>query len=229
MNRNRLEARGEGLWVLHFPFRLLGANLGKTTTVMRLASGELAVHSGAPFAADDVAAIRSLGPVRWVLEATRMHDTFAPDLRRAFPEAEMLVPAGFPVTSETIAPSRVLGKPPEAWAGEIEVLPLRGIPVMREFAVLHRASRTLVLADLIFNLPLAPEERVPFFLRWVSGFKRFPGTSRLVRMSVRDRPAFARSVEALLACDIERVVVGHGEVIEQDAKRILSEALSWAR
>ncbi|WP_221032350.1 DUF4336 domain-containing protein [Actomonas aquatica] len=223
-----LRALGEDLWVAQFPFRIVGAELGKAVTVMRLPSGELVVHSGAPWSAADVAAIQALGPVRWVMEATRLHDTFARELRAEFPEAEFLWPARFPVAAEDLAPGRELGAVPAEWAGEIEVEPLGGIPATQEVAVYHRRSRTLVLADLVFNLRVGPGERVPFFVRWVSGLRTFPGTSRLLRLSVKDRAALRQSLARVLAWDFERVVVGHGEIIAGDAKRTLEQALAWA-
>ncbi len=98
---------------------------------------------------------------------------------------------------------------------------------MQEHALVHRPSRTLVLADLVFNLQVPPGEKVPFFLRWVSGFTAFPGTSRLVKLCVKDRAAVARSLERILAEDFDQIVVGHGDVIRDDAKAVLRDLLAW--
>jgi hypothetical protein len=42
---------------------------------------------------------------------------------------------------------------------------------------------------------------------------------------LKDKPAFRRSLEALSKWDFDRIIVGHGEVIETDGRRILGTAL----
>ena len=63
----------------------MGTEMGRTVTLIRLASGQLDIHSTAPFTAADVKEINALGQPAWLVEATRLHDTFAAAARAAFP------------------------------------------------------------------------------------------------------------------------------------------------
>jgi len=45
----------ENLWVRRYRLTLLGLQIGRTVTVMRLANGKRLIHSTAPFSGDDVA------------------------------------------------------------------------------------------------------------------------------------------------------------------------------
>ena len=47
-------------------------------------------------------------------------------------------------------------------------------------------------------------------------------------MAVKDKAAFQRSVEALTKWDYDRIIVGHGEIVETDGKRQLTGALKAA-
>jgi flavorubredoxin len=57
--------------------------------------------------------------------------------------------------------------------------------------------------------------------------KSFPGTSRLVKLCVKDRAAVRESLEEILSWDFERVVVSHGEIITENAKETLRQVLAW--
>jgi hypothetical protein len=220
---------GDSIWVKHFPFRLLGAPFGKTTTVIRLENGDLIIHSAAPLASEDVAAVGELGRPRWLMEGSRMHETFAASMRTLFPEATYLLPPRFPLSFDHLAPAeklRVKGLP-ESWRGEVEMERIGGVPAVEEHAVWHRSSRTLILSDFVFNMALDPGERVPFFLRWISGIKVFPATSRLVKFATKDKKAVAKSIDRILEWDIDQVVVGHGEIMTVNAKDLLKETLDW--
>jgi len=219
---------GENIGVIDLPFRVLGAPLGKNTTVIRLNSGDVLVHSAGPLREHNFKAIREMGEVKWLMEGSRLHDTFAARLRAAFPDAQYLLPDGFPLSHEQLAPARSLCEVPPEWADEIEIIPVEGMPRLAENALLHRSSRTLVLTDLVFNLPWEPGEKIPFFLRWVSGFRSFPGTSRLVKMCVKDKAAVRESLERIVAADFDRIVVGHGLIMSSNAKERLCELLAWS-
>ena len=218
---------GQNIGVIQRRFKVLGSPLGKTTTAIRLAGGQVLVHSAGPLTKVDLQDIRNLGEVKWLMEGNRLHDTFARRLRASFPDADYGVPDGFPIPRDEIAPAFPLSEIPEAWAEEVHVIPVEGMSRLQEHALVHRPSRTLVLADLVFNLAIPPGEKIPFFLRWVSGFRAFPGTSRLVKLCVQDRAAVSKSLARILAEDFDQIVLGHGEIIRDDAKTVLHELLSW--
>jgi hypothetical protein len=99
---------------------------------------------------------------------------------------------------------------------------------LKEHAVVHLPTRTLVVADLIFNFSPQEQGWDRFFHRYIAGFKRYPGMSRIFRLCVGDKPSFEASLAKLMALDFDRIIVGHGEVIESDAKTLLRRGLEDA-
>ncbi|MDQ3624064.1 MAG: hypothetical protein M3463_16525 [Verrucomicrobiota bacterium] len=219
-----MRAIAENLWVLRFPLRLFGTKIGRTVTLIRLRNGELVIHSTAPFTWADVSLIAGLGKPGWLVDATRLHGTFARQGHAAFPTLPYLAPEGF----SRIAGVRTgsLGAPPAAWSGELDVLRLEGMPKVQEHVFFHRPSRTLVAADLIFNFGPDTSAWTRTFMRCVAGLKCYPGMSRFFRMTIRDRRAFGQSVRTMMEWDFDRVIVAHGEIIEKDGKRRVAEALA---
>jgi glyoxylase-like metal-dependent hydrolase (beta-lactamase superfamily II) len=60
------------------------------------------------------------------------------------------------------------------------------------------------------------------------GFHDRVALSRVLRWtSFSDRAAARRSLDAVLALDFERIIVGHGPPIESGAKAALTGAFSW--
>ena len=57
------------------------------------------------------------------------------------------------------------------------------------------------------------------------GLKHHPDMSRRFRMAIKDKAAFQRSVETLATWEFDRIIVGHGEVLETDGKRLLEKAV----
>src|SRR5215212_1889759 len=111
--------------VMAFPWRTLGIDFRRNVTLLRLGDGRVVVHSTAPFAADDLVAIRAFGEPAWLVEATLLHDTFAREGRAALTGLPYLAPEGFEKVSEIATAS--LFPAPTDWAGEIDVLPIEGV------------------------------------------------------------------------------------------------------
>jgi hypothetical protein len=200
--------------------------MGRSVTIIRLSSGKLIIHSTAPFSVEDVSAISSLGEPGWLVEATNFHDTCAGDGVSAFPDLPYLVPPGFPGKAGANCCS--LMSPPPVWKGEVDVIELKGMPRIREHAVFHRASGTLILADLFFNLPSDSGRWTRGFLRVFAGIRDYPDTSRLFKACIRDRDAFRTSLQRLIDLDFERIIVGHGDPILIDAKTTFEVILKKA-
>jgi hypothetical protein len=216
------------LWVIGYPLKMLGVDLRRNVSIIRLSSGKLVIHSTGPFSRADVARIGHLGEPAWLVDAMLRHDTFAREGHDAFPLIPYLAPEGFSAESgiDTIS----LTPPPAEWLGELEVLKLEGAPEFDEHVMLHRASRTLIVADLVVNF--GPHQnlwsKVLLRIATVQGLHN-PGVTRLFQKAVKDRSAFNRSLERLLSWDFERVIVGHGEIIEFSGQTKLRDAWKAAR
>ena len=217
----------ENLWIKSYPLSVLGTDHGRTVTTIRLPSEKLIVHSMAPFTPADAAQIRALGQPAWLVEAMMAHDTYARQGRHTFPDVPFLGPHGF---GEVVKFSTLPLQPaPAEWTGEVEVLELQGAPRLKEHVFIHKSSRTLIVADLVFNFRADERGWNRFFHRYIAGFKRYPGMSRIFRVCISDRSAFRGSLEKVLEADFDRIVVGHGEVVEQDGKALLRRALIDAK
>jgi hypothetical protein len=205
---------------------MLGADLRRNVTIIRLQSGKLVIHSTAPFSAEDVAAIRALGEPGWLLDGILRHDTFAQEGRAAFPGIPYLAPPGF---SEVVGfPTQPIVPPPAEWRGELEALEIQGAPEARDTALLHIPSRTLILTELVFNF--GPDEPVwtDLLLRVAVRGDHHPGMSRPFKSGIKDEDAFHASIATILRWDFDRVIVGHGDVIETGGPTKLRAALDEA-
>lgn len=218
----KLKSIAPDLWVMSFPLKMLGADLQRNVTLMRLPSRKVIIHSTAPFGAIDIETIDRIGEPVWLLDVLLRHDTFSAEGSDAFPAAKYLVPDGF--EAHGVATRPLLPPPPE-WEGEVMVAPVNGVPSYGEIAVFHRASRTLVVGDLLFNF----RNKRPFWtkllmkLGCVNG-KFNPGVSRPFKNAIEDEAAFAASLRGILEWDFDRIIVGHGDPIAKGGREKLRAA-----
>ena len=223
-----MNAIAENLWTLTYPLTELGAHINRNVTLVRLHSGKVVIHSTASFTPQDVAAINALGKPGWLVEATTAHDTFAKEGKAAFPGIPYLAPEGF---SEMVGfPTQPLDPPPAAWTDELAILELAGkAEKMREYAMLHRPTRTLIVADLAFHVTAEAGlgQRIFAVAGLIGGKDHETAMPRIEKLGVKDKAAFERSLETLLGWDFDRVIVGHGDVVET-GKAALTEALREA-
>jgi hypothetical protein len=208
--------------VMSFPWRVLGIDFKRNVTLLRLSNGRVIVHSTAPFAEKDIAAMRAFGELAWLVDATLMHDTFAKEGRGALPDLPYLAPAGFAEASGVS--TSPLSPAPQEWVGEIDLIKIEGTR-KNEHALFHRRSRTLVVADLFFSMP--PETRgwPRFFARHFMRLPRLFGISAFFRLVINDRSAFEHSLNSLLELDFENLIVAHWEPIVRNAKSTVEQAL----
>jgi len=212
--------------VMSFPWRVFGIDFRRNVSLLRLEDGRVVIHSTAPFTEEDVATIRAFGEPGWLIDATLMHDTFAKQGRAALAGLPYLAPSGFEEASGVA--TLPLEPAPLEWAGEIELLKLEGTG-KKEYALLHRRSRTLLVADLLFSFPSETRGWARFFARRVMGLPAsLFGVSRFFRMLISDKQAFARSVRQMLDWDFERVIAAHHKPIIENAKPAVERALREA-
>src|SRR5690606_3435162 len=107
---------------------------------------------------------------------------------------------------------------------EVETLLVRGMPKINEVVCLHKESRTLIIADLLFNL--APAHGLQRWLQKANGVYQRLSPSRMFRMFISDRKAFRQSLDHILAWDFDRIIVGHGANIPSGGNTRLREVFN---
>ncbi len=202
---------------------MLGGHQGRVVTYIRLNTGKLIIHSTGPFIPDDIAAIRLLGTPGWLVDSMLRHDTFAQEGRNAFPNIPYLVPPAFE-NRRALEAQPILPAPAE-WAGEVEVLRIEGMPKADEHVFFHAPSRTIIVADLVFNF--APSGGwTSFFRETLMGVQKRPDAARLYPMLVKDRAAYDRSILQLFAWDFDRIICGHDQPVPEHGQALLQQALA---
>ena len=219
-----LEEIAPNLSIQRHSLNIVGCKMGRVVSLIRLNSGKVIVHSTAKFSPKDIHVISEYGDPAWMIEATNFHDTYAQDGRQAFADIPYFTPSGFKY-SESLSCSSMKELPAE-WGDEIKVVRIDGMPNIQEHAVYHFASKTLIVADLFFNI--APDSGwwTRNFLRATVGISEYPGISRLYKHYIKDREAFANSMQKISSLDFEKIVVAHGKPIVDDAKKVFVELLA---
>lgn len=205
-----------GVSVHEAPQTFAGLEVGARMTVLETAGGVL-VHS--PVDVDPAAL--GLTP-RWVVAPNKLHHLYVG--RWAAAGVPVWAAPGLPEKRPDVAFAGVLdrGAP---FGDDVGVFPLTCFPFANEVVLLHRPSRTLVVADLVFNF----QPDAPWLTRAAMAcLCGYPGcrTTLLERVGF-DRPTARREIGALLGLDFDRLVLSHGAVIETGGKEALRGAMSW--
>jgi hypothetical protein len=192
-------------------------------TVIRLGGGQLILHSPVPISPELRQELDALGPVGFIV-VPRAHGRFAEQVSQVYPSARLLAAPGAPRKRRSLAfHASLADRPPAGWAGRVESHLVLGFR-LQEVVLFHRSSRTLVLTDLCFNVQRSSSRVARLFFRANGMWQRF-GPSRIIRRTaVSDRAALQRSLELVLRWDFERIVPGHGDVIEHGGPAALRAA-----
>ena len=230
-----LKPVADNVWIVDSgPLHLMGLEIPVRMTVVRLASGDMWLHS--PTRSDEALwrQIAELGPVRHLVAPNVAHWTFMKEWQDRCPEAVTWAAPGLrrrrQVKKSGLRLDRDLGEAaPADWASEIEQTIVPGAAGFREVAFFHKPSRTLLLTDLIVNLEAA---RLPPATR---AFSRLTGTlapngkaPAYLRLILRLRRREAAAAAARLAAWApERVLFAHGRWFDRNGTAALRRSLGW--
>jgi hypothetical protein len=216
------------LWHMEAALQTAGIPFTARMTVVRFANGKLWIHSPVRLGPDVRDQIAALGEVAWIVAPNRAHHMFMAKCKQAFPDARLYGAPGLERKRRDIADLHPLGDAIEPdWAGELEQVVVRGMPLINEVVWLHKASSTLIATDLLQCWCGALDWRAAAYAR-VTGVRSQLDVPRTVRLATRDRAAAAASAQAVLRWPFTRVITAHNAIVDEDAHARVASAFAGA-
>jgi hypothetical protein len=222
---------------------------------VKLSTGSLFVFSPVALTPAVRAKIDSLGGrVSYIAAPDLEHHIFLSAWHAAYPNAHFIGPGGLPEkraklnatdasvtnipfqTVLTAANKRETHISPEVDAEmDYELIDAH---VNKELVFFHRPSRTLLQADLIFNLPATEQySRTGGAANkgWASKLScHLQNTSSVWQkrmlwylISAGDRPGFNKSIRRINGWDFENIITCHGDSIIGDGKPVFERVMQW--
>lgn len=235
------------------PFLRFGLmKVGGRGTVVKMKTGSLAVFSPVALTPDVKAKVSSMGTMKYIIAPDMEHHIFVTTWAKEYPNAEVIGMEGLPEKREgdpatkgvkfahVFSPKnkRDMQISPE-FDDEFEYEYVHSHQ-NKELVFFHKPSRTMLEADLIFNLP-ATEQYSKTGQAATSGvFTKLFGSIMNTRGNMiwqkrflwyaagsGDRPGFTDSVKKMGQWDVDRIIPCHGDVIETGGKLVFNTVTQW--
>ncbi|RPD56934.1 hypothetical protein L226DRAFT_491143 [Lentinus tigrinus ALCF2SS1-7] len=224
------------VWTFSCPFSRFNLfPVGGRSTAIRLSNGDVWVLASTPLDEATKAKLGEIGPVKWIIGADAVHHLFLGDYKKQYPDAKVIAvhEAAKKVKNGLKFDGAWGADPPNTQYGfenDIKHCYFSGFK-NKDVAFFHPASKTMIEADLLFNLPATEQYsrtrssgKVPFFGNlnpYTWAHKKFAWSLGV------DTEAMKRDVKTVLGWDFERIIPCHGDVIEKDGKKAWTEAYKW--
>jgi hypothetical protein len=205
--------------------KFLGVETGSRMTVVRMADGGLFVHSPVGLDDDTRRAVDALGPVRAVVAPSVFHHLYVGAWMRAYPDAVYGACPGLEWKRPDLPFTCVIAdEPHSAWERDLAQV---YFSARRENEVVffHHKSRTLICCDALLNLAGHDHRSTRIVAQLMRNTA--PGFGWMERFMVRDRAVARRQLDRILAWDIDKIVLSHGDPVLADGREIVRRAYSW--
>jgi len=232
---NTLKPVAPDIWVIDGPaIRFYGMPFSTRATVVRLAGGDLWVHSPTALTKGLADELRALGPVRHLVAPNWIHYAYIAEWQAAFAGVSAWAAPGVEARAArrgmAVRFDHDLGAEAEApWAGQIDQMIVDGSWAHREAVFFHRSSKTLILTDLIENFE---PRNLPWWMRILARAAKITDPDgqmpRDMRATFRGHHDQLRvAVEQMIDWAPERVILAHGRWYARDGVAELRRAFRF--
>ena len=198
---------------------------------VQLSDGCLWVWSPVALTQEIADAVEAIGPVGHIVSPNKIHHLFLGEWAERWPEARMWAAPGLEARRKDLHFHAELGdEPPPEWRGQIDQVVFRGSFALEEVVFFHRASRTLIVTDLVQKFEPETLGPVTRLIMRLDGLVGPEGSApRELRASfLRKGPARAAARTAL-AWNAESMIIAHGRSVRSGGGEAFAKALRWLR
>lgn len=195
----------------------------------RLSDGSVWVWSPIALTEALADAVQAIGPVRCIVSPNKIHHLFLHDWAARWPDARLFAPPGLARRRPDLRFHAELDDEPDAsWAADIDQVIFRGSVAMEEVVFFHRASRTVIIGDLIQRHSALTMSGWKGWLMRLDGLVGAHGsTPREWRASFLRRGAARAARAKVLGWNARQLLIAHGECAHENATEIIADALHW--
>jgi hypothetical protein len=196
------------------------------STVLRLEDRGLLVHSPPDPTAEFCAALHALGELRWIVVPNCFHHLGARATAARFPSAKVVGPRSATARNPQLQLHMELQD--DVFLGALDAIPLNGCPFLDETVFFHRATGSLIGADIVISACV----RDHWSWRWAA---RLTGRYGKVRTppdawaKTKPSDSAARSIDRMAALPLKRLLVAHSDAIEDRPSEKLLDAWRFVR
>ncbi|MZR64433.1 DUF4336 domain-containing protein [Alcanivorax sp. DP30] len=222
----RLKPLTDNIWHAAIPHTFMGLHVGSRMTVVKLSTGGLLLHS--PIPVDDALAaeLATLGEVKHIVCPNLFHHVFAADVKARYPQAILHGPQKLAAKRKDLSLDAVLTEVPHPdWGNDFELVFIEG-SMLNETVFYHRATQTLIAADLIENFHQCDHGFTRWYLK-LGGLWKKPGWHPILRLVYLNRRKARASITRILDWPVENLSLAHGDVITGHARNQLYLGLRW--
>jgi len=236
---------------LSVPFWRFGKiKIGGRGTIVRLQSGALAVLSPVALTDDVKNKVNELGEVKYIAALDAEHHIFLGPWHAAYPSAQVMGPETLPEKrakqgNEPVPFAFVFqkDKPITSISPEFDAeFDWEYVPshLNKEIVFHHKPTKSLITADLMFNLPATEQfsrsgidAESGIFTKLFGAFQSTKGDAVWQKRAIwygtsrGDREAFNASVSRMQKWGFERIIPCHGDVIEKEGKGVFEKVMAW--
>ena len=206
----------EDSWV-----RFYGVHLSTRMAVVRLSGDRLFVYSPTFLTPDLKHDLEELGQISYVISPNKIHNQTLVRFLAAFPAAVFCAPPGLALRRPDLrCEDRLTDRPDPEWSDELDQALTQGNVFFSEALFLHRASRTLMVGDLVENLDRHTVASFALVLGRIFGVRKGPAPSPEFRLYTFEADEAERAFERPRSWDFDRIFLCHGGLIEEDAGAI---------
>lgn len=224
------EYQRDSIWLKEYPIHYAGCDFTARMTIVRLANGNLFIHS--PCEIDDAVKeeIDKLGMVEFIVAPGSYHYFYVDSAQSAFPTAETLICPGIERKRPELEFDWILGdRPDPRWEADFEQVLVRGNRFIWEVAFFHKTTKTLILVDLIEYMTdhsVDVNWVIKFWWKAVFHMWNKPKPAPEYQMGWKDKAAARLSLQRILKWDFDNIIIAHGNLINTNAKAMAMQA--WA-
>lgn len=222
------------IWVAEQPLKFMGLSIRTRMTVIRLINNCLLLISPIHITKKTKQQLDRLGTVKYLIAPNLFHYLYIAECQKIYPKAKVFAPPLLEKKQPNLKIDRVFVQDEIDFNSELEyflfkefqVLMGTKIKTVNEIVFYHPSSKTLIITDSAFNFDDTFPLVTQLAARVLGSYKTLK-PSWLEKIAIQDKQEAKKSIDKILAWDFNRVIMGHGTIVETDARQKLAAGYQW--